>query len=311
MKTTTKEIIRTAWDGCYEIVNDTWGTRLQRTYDPDGVEITDEELDTFELREDFARLPNKLLNQIISFFSEFSIESQVILVRKEEDLSTWDALVPRQQNTTGSCDSDKTDLISLTSGVPSTSIPDGWIESGSLHSHPNMQAYWSGVDDASELKWTGVHFTIGGDWKTKTFTICTSICIAGKRYVYSPDVLVEGNFAQKKKDSYEYLVVKPTLYRTLSSVKAYVTQKVYAPKVTENSFVGWSKRQQYYDAFFSDPFHVSDNYNSLRLRNYDKSKNATKVKDAIEDYMFAGGDAQMLCNFIADLENEMFNLYNF
>lgn len=306
----SKEIIRTQWDGCYELVKDTWGTRLQRTYDPDGLEITEEELKTFELREDFARLPNKLLNQIISFFSEFSIESQVILVRKENDLSVWNALVPRQENTTGSCDSDKTDLINLTTGVPSKNIPDGWIESGSIHSHPQMQAYWSSVDDASELKWTGVHFTIGGDWKTKTFTICTSVCIAGKRYVYSPEVLVEGNFAQKKKDGYEYLVIKPTLYKTLDSVKAYVKQKVFAPKVAKNAYVGWSK-QQYDDAFFSDPFHVGDDYNSLKLRKYDEDKNAAKAKELITTYLLDGGSAELLRQHITEVEDTIFTLYNF
>lgn len=310
MTTTTKSVIRTAWNGCYEIVNDNWGTRLQQTYDPEGVDISDEELTTFELRDDFARLPNKLLNQIISFFSEFQIESQVILVRKENDLRVWDALVPRQQNTSGSCSSDKKDLISLTTGLTYKDTPEGWVESGSLHSHPNMQAYWSSVDDASELKWTGVHFTIGGDWKTKTFTICASICIGGNRYVFPPNVLIEGNFAQKTKNDNEYLIIKPTLYKTLDSVKAYVTQKVYVPKVAKNGYVVLTN-QQYDDVFYSDPFHVSDEYRSLRLKSYDKDKNLTKVKDAITTYMLDGGSAELLRQHIIEIENELFTLYNF
>lgn len=310
MTTTTKEVIRTAWNGCYEIVNDTWGTRLQQTYDPEGVDISDEELTTFELRDDFARLPNKLLNQIISFFSEFQIESQVILVRKENDLCVWDALVPRQQNTSGSCSSDKKDLISLTTDLTYNDTPEGWVESGSIHSHPQMQAFWSSVDDASELKWTGVHFTIGGDWKTKTFTICTSICIGGNRYVFPPNVLVEGDFAQKTKNGNEYLIIKPTLYKTPETVKAYVTQKVYVPKVAKTGYVGWSKHQ-YNDVFYSDPFHVSEDYNSLRLRSFDKDKKSEKVKDAITNYLFDGGDAQTLREFITEIENELFTLYNF
>jgi hypothetical protein len=309
--TTTKEIVRTAWHGTYEIVSDSWGTRLQRTYDPEGVEVNEDELREFELNPQFAPIPKTLLDRIISFFSSFQIESQVILIRHVDDLRIWDALVPRQQNTMGSTSSDKTDLISLTTGEKYTGTPNGWVESGSVHSHPTMKAFWSGIDDASELKWTGVHITVGGDWRTKQFTICTSICIGGNRYVFAPNVLCEGNFARIAKDDPEHRVRDVKLVSIPDAIKSYVTQKVYvAPKTKTNTFNWWQKHAQPDWDFYADPFAVSDTYNANKLRKFDECKKLNALKDGIDDYLIGGGNPEILRQHITETIDEIFSWYN-
>lgn len=311
MTTMTKEIVRTAWHGVYQIVEDSWGTRLQKTYDPEGVEITSDELTTFELCADFARVPKTLLDRIISFINLFQIESQVMLIRRLDDLSIWDALVPRQQNTTGTTNSDKTDMISLTTCEKYTATPEGWVESGSIHSHPNMKAFWSSIDDASELKWTGVHFTVGGDWLRKRFTICTSICIGGNRHVFEPDALVEGDFAQIKKDDYEYKVRDIEFVQIPDVVKEYVTQKVYVAPKAKTSFGWWQKQTKSDWEFYSDPFAVEDSYTTTKLRKYDECKKLTQLKDGIDDYLIGGGDPEVLRQHITETVDEIFSWYNF
>lgn len=293
---TTKNVIRTQFDGCYEIINDHWGTRLQRTYDPEGVAITPEELDTFELSPKYVKIPKILFNKILSFFGVFDIEAQVILIRRENDLSCWDALIPRQVNTTGSVSADKKQLISLTTGKEYTSIPDGWFESGTAHSHPSFQAFWSGVDDASELKATGVHFTVGGN--VNQFTICTSICIGGKRYVYEPSVLIDSKFAKNKYP--EYYVVSPTLVKTPEKITQYVTQKVFT---TNKQLIGLQTRKLPMTGWGENP-HLD--YDKVRLL-YDRPKLTQNVRDVIEEYLLDGGDANLLREIIEEVENQIFS----
>lgn len=56
-----------------------------------------------------------------------------------------------------------------------------------------MMAFWSTIDDASELSNPGLHFTVGGrNWSnTKDYTICTSICLNGVRHVLEPSSVIE------------------------------------------------------------------------------------------------------------------------
>jgi regulator of RNase E activity RraB len=291
--------IRTKYDGCYQLFTDHWGTRLRPTYDPEGIEITEEELYGFELNPDFARIPNTLFNKILSFFNCFEIEAQVVLIRKKDDLTCWDALVPRQVNTPVAVDADKKYLISLTTGIEVHSIPDGWFESGTSHEHPYMTAFWSSDDDTSELKNTGVHCTFAWNHDKTIFTICASVCINGKRFPYDPSVLIDGEFKHKK--GHEYIIVNPVFEKVSDVVKSYVTQKVYAPKVTGKKVTGWWKKAQFTDSF------TTDFYTQSKLRSFDKQKQQQQVLDVIRDYLLDGGDPKVLHETIDQTETEIYS----
>lgn len=43
----------------------------------------------------------------------------------------------------------------------SGSVPEGYFFHGTIHSHPNMQAFWSGVDLADQLHKAGLHLVVG------------------------------------------------------------------------------------------------------------------------------------------------------
>jgi hypothetical protein len=179
--------------GCYaRATNILWGDRYVQIDDPSGEEKT-EEVSNFTLKPNLEKLPAELFDTIISFFALFEKEHhevQVVLLRNEEDVSQWMVVVPKQKVTSTSVSADLTKLINLISGDIYDGIPESWVYAGTMHLHPdNLGAFWSGTDDASELKNTGAHCTIGNLNKA-TFDICSSICIGGNRYLISPDQLI-------------------------------------------------------------------------------------------------------------------------
>lgn len=55
----------------------------------------------------------------------------------------------------------------------------------SIHSHPDFNAYHSGVDDRDEFVWDGLHLTIGGVMK-EDFEISASLTLQGSRFMLDP-----------------------------------------------------------------------------------------------------------------------------
>lgn len=279
------KLINTKWYGTYEIYKDRWGTRLRKTFNPDGVDINEDELATFELNPDFKKIPKFLFEKIVSFFAANTIESQVILVQHEKSLR-WDALVPSQSNTWSSVDADKTKLISLTDEKEWDKIPDGWVESGTMHSHPNMASFWSATDDQSELKATGVHATVGGNWKTKQFTVCTSICMNGVRHVFYPNDLIDDVSFEKDKGEFEYRIFGLTLYKTSDKTLSYVKNNAL-----------WQTKLP----IFSQPLH-------LPLPNVSSKKRSRKedtLEKMIEEYLINGGDKNVIYDIINGVEQDL------
>ena len=61
----------------------------------------------------------------------------------------------------------------------------------SIHSHPDFNAYHSGVDDKDEFDWDGLHLTIGGVMQDD-FEISASITLQGTRFMLDPIDCVSG-----------------------------------------------------------------------------------------------------------------------
>lgn len=285
------KLINTKWYGSYEIYTDRWGTRLRKTFNPDGVDINEDELKSFELNPDFKKIPRLLFEKIVSFFAANTIESEVILVQHEKYLQ-WDALVPSQSNTAVTVSTDKTKLISLTDEKEWDDIPNGWVESGTMHSHPNMASFWSTTDDRSELKATGVHATVGGNWKTKSFTVCTSICMNGVRHVFYPDDLIDEISFEKDKGEFEYRIQRLNLHKTSDKILSYVKSRDFV-KIRDL----WSTKLP----TFSQPLH-------LPLPNVSSKKRSRKedtLEKMIEEYLINGGDKNVIYDIINGVEQDL------
>lgn len=67
---------------------------------------------------------------------------------------------------------------------------EGWQVVGTIHSHGSMSAFHSGVDDADEKNFDGVHITIGRCDSVPEYSC--SLVVQGKREIVDPSVLIDG-----------------------------------------------------------------------------------------------------------------------
>ena len=152
---------------------------------------------------------------------------------------------------------------------------EGYIMVGDIHSHANFSAFHSGVDDADEKSFDGLHITIGNNGDDEV-SLSASIVSNGQRFICEPEDYINGisktvdidevvdkpfsNFymwdpKQKKmiqKESTKTYKVKRFDKRYVSSVSkkyqkcpdewlALVTKKTYTYKTGAGYGLGWPK----------------------------------------------------------------------
>tara|TARA_Y100000034_G_scaffold74111_1_gene89155 strand:- start:2032 stop:3300 length:1269 start_codon:yes stop_codon:yes gene_type:complete len=131
----------------------------------------------------------------------------------------------------------------------------------SIHSHPDFEAYHSGVDDSDEFIWDGLHLTIGGVMKDD-FQISASMTLQGSRFMIDPLNVVSGVaksesitqskwtswIAPKQKDLY-HLIYDPEdvlCIKTIREIAAkWLKEKVKAGFVW-GSGSSWSQQKGYW-----------------------------------------------------------------
>ncbi len=169
------------------------------------------------------KIPRDLIKQVISFFrkvfQEHKTEAIVLLYWSELEKS-FKLVVPEQT----------VSLAGVTYKVGEN--PEDWVRVGTIHSHANMQAFHSGVDDHDEEHDDGIHITIGNmDFVP---SISCSVVVDGERQSLSPSQLIEGEGEMPVPDEWMKKVSLPrypTHYNT-----------AYGTTVHQNSlFDGWKK----------------------------------------------------------------------
>lgn len=186
--------IRSKQDGCFLVQHSSaWGTFLRPTEDPEGEELTKEELTGIRLVDNFPRVPQAIWARIVRLFFHFcpsgkkarnqQLEASILFLRKEDDLSQWKAVVPQQLVTGVSVKADFSKNCDIVTGEEYTQFPpEGWIHAGSSHSHNTMAAYFSSTDDKNELGVPGLHIVVGSIDKQKmVYQHCASIVLQFQR----------------------------------------------------------------------------------------------------------------------------------
>lgn len=187
------DILRTARDGCWQLATNAWGTFLRPIDDPDAnVEITDEQLKGFELRDDIQPMPAELWQRWVQLCFHMTekdrrnLEVSCRLLRHEDDKSRWRILVPKQEVSGASVRVKSFDqAIDIATGeIIEQYPPAGWIPCGSSHSHNTMQAFFSGTDDQFELGDPGLHIVVGSiNTTTRSYTIKASVTANNRRFL--------------------------------------------------------------------------------------------------------------------------------
>jgi len=253
------DILRTARDGCWELATNTWGSFLRPIDDPDAnVEITDEQLKGFELRDDIQPMPAELWQRWVQLCFHMTeqdrrnLEVSCRLLRHEDDKSRWRILVPKQEVSGASVRVESFDqAIDIATGeIIEQYPPADWIPCGSSHSHNTMQAFFSGTDDKYELGDPGLHVVVGSiNTTTRSYTIKASIAANNRRFLidypavidatpiqdvtYHPDVLKLIELETPKQIApASYRSTKPSYSWTPGSKSAYSSWH-------DNSYWGW------------------------------------------------------------------------
>jgi PRTRC genetic system protein A len=103
---------------------------------------------------------------------------------------------------------------------------EGWSVVGTIHSHGSMSAFHSGVDDADEKFFDGVHITIGRVDSVPEYSC--SIVVQGKREVVDPATLINGMAPAEEIPSAWLTAMKEKAPRGLEPLFQVKAEKLYA-----------------------------------------------------------------------------------
>lgn len=113
---------------------------------------------------DIPRIPMGLIQTVVKFFEKIyeQYKSEVaVILHFNPTTKKWHIEVPEQTVSGASVDYDRKTNRRI----------DGFIRIGTIHSHSSMGAFHSGVDDADEENFDGIHITIGNlDKEEKSFS---------------------------------------------------------------------------------------------------------------------------------------------
>jgi hypothetical protein len=206
MEQQEQQIYRTEFDGAFSLRETAWGSYLCKCRDPDANTIlSKEDFKKFEVNENATRIPSDLWTAWVKLCFHYvekvpsDMEVGIRFLRSEEDPTQFIAVVPRQSVTKSSVDSPNfDDCCNLLTGEKYTSYPpDGYIPVGSSHSHNTMNAFFSGVDDSSQLADPGIHLTVGKlNPKTFYYEIAASVVGDKRRFTMHYENLIDATYVK-------------------------------------------------------------------------------------------------------------------
>lgn len=124
-----------------------------------------------------APIPKDLFAKCLALIKAFPTTEVMICLSYNPKKKQWFASVPKQSGSGASVryDGDEKE-------------PKGFYFMGTIHSHPNMSAFWSGTDIEDQTRLTGLHIVVGTSMGTMTSHLI-SFFLHGKRYDQTDDVI--------------------------------------------------------------------------------------------------------------------------
>lgn len=138
-----------------------------------------------EARYALPPLPLILVEKVDTFFRKVAKDlgtEAIVLLTIDPLTMEWGVLVPSQSNTAAHCNYDPQSIIE--------DKPDHVMIVGSIHSHPEMNAYASGTDHHDQETFDGLHITFGYP-KTKASTEFYAEMQFGARYTLDINYVFE------------------------------------------------------------------------------------------------------------------------
>lgn len=141
------------------------------------------ELDDKRIKWTGAPIPKDLFAKCLALIKAFPTTEVMICLAYNPKERQWFASVPKQSGSGASVRYNGDD----------EKEPKGFHFMGTIHSHPNMSAFWSSTDMGDQTKKTGLHIVIGTNMGTMTSHLI-SFFLNGERYDQTDDVIEGWDF---------------------------------------------------------------------------------------------------------------------
>ena len=114
------------------------------------------------------QVPFRVINKVHSFLKRIYEKTKTevaVILWYNDNLDDWKVEVPKQVCSGAHVDYERSQEEA------EEFISEGYFEAGTIHSHANMSAFHSATDDADEIKFDGLHMTMGNfDLSEQTFS---------------------------------------------------------------------------------------------------------------------------------------------
>ena len=127
-------------------------------------------------------IPGTVFAPIMDFFRKVYKEHRseaIVLLFYNEEKKTYKVIPPSQEVSGSAVDYNR--AVTL----------EGYIMVGDIHSHANFSAFHSGVDDADEKSFDGLHITIGNNGDDEV-SLSSSIVSNGQRFICQAEDYING-----------------------------------------------------------------------------------------------------------------------
>ena len=118
-------------------------------------------------------VPESVVGDALALIKHYNSFEIMIALFYNPDSSDWIARVPNQKGTGAHVAYDESEDLD---------VPGGYYFQGTIHSHPNMGAFWSGTDTNDQGGKAGVHLVIGTNSSGDMTSSKASLFYAGKQY---------------------------------------------------------------------------------------------------------------------------------
>lgn len=223
-----------------------------------------------------APLDEALMTKALALIHAFPVTEVMLALYYNTEDRTWMVHIPKQRGSGTS--------VSYAQDESFTP-PTGYVFLGTIHSHPNMSAFWSGTDRNDQKTKSGLHVVVGtSNGILKTYL--ATIWLNGEEYDGSDWVEIPDNFENPGEPPKEwYDVVRAQSY------VAPVTKYTYTPgKYTPTTH--YTGMQDYsYSSYWRDSGRFDDNYDydySYGWSRKDRRKAYTEdLDDSVDDTVYS------------------------
>lgn len=120
-----------------------------------------------------APVPAAVVGDALALIKHYKSFEIMVALFYNPETSDWVARIPNQKGSGAHVSYDESEDLN---------VPEGYYFQGTIHSHPNMAAFWSGTDTKDQGSKAGVHLVIGTNSEGVKTSSKGSLFYAGKQY---------------------------------------------------------------------------------------------------------------------------------